>query len=93
MALHMKLQHSTSELKVYHAEAASGDLLAQHTTSTAGLLVVLSGTLNFVLADAIHHLGTGQTQVIPAQIPHSVYCTSATTFLLILPQAAKIQKA
>lgn len=58
--------------------------LSEHTAPFDAMLQVLDGEAAIKIADGVHHLTTGQTIIMPANIPHAVKAVTQFKMLLTM---------
>lgn len=61
-----------------------GEEISTHTAGGDALVTVLDGTGKFVINGIDHTLTTGESIVMPANVPHSVYGQERFKMLLIV---------
>lgn len=65
-----------------------GQSLSEHTAPFDALVHVLTGRLTVTIAGADHALAGGELVLMPANVPHAVYASDATKFLLVMLKSA-----
>lgn len=58
--------------------------LSEHTAPFDAMVQLLEGEAEIKIADGLHHLRSGQTIVMPANIPHAVKALSQFKMLLTM---------
>src|SRR5688572_30639420 len=67
----------------------AGEGLSEHTAPFDALVLVLSGSLTLTIGGAAVDAAPGTIVRMPANIPHAVEATSASTMLLIMLREPK----
>lgn len=58
--------------------------IAKHTSPGDAMVTVLSGVAEITIDQAVFEVAEGQTILMPAEIPHSLYAKEAFQMLLIV---------
>ncbi len=63
---------------------AEGEGLTEHTSPFEALVVVLDGTAEIRVGDAVHTVGASQAIVLPAGVPHALDARSQFKMMLTM---------
>ena len=74
----------TADLKVVLFCMAEGQEMSEHTSTQAGVVHILSGECEFVLAGKTHVAKPGDLIFMPPNLPHAVRATRQFSMLLTL---------
>ncbi|OGD54342.1 cupin [Candidatus Bathyarchaeota archaeon RBG_13_38_9] len=58
--------------------------LSEHTAPFDAMVFVIDGEVEITIADNKHHLGQGETIIMPANIPHALKAIKKFKMLLIM---------
>lgn len=58
--------------------------LSEHVTPFDAMVFVIDGEVEITIADNKHHLGQGETIIMPANIPHALKAIKKFKMLLIM---------
>lgn len=61
-----------------------GQEIGRHTSPGDAMVNILSGVAEITIGDDCYHVGAGETIVMPADIPHSLFAKEAFQMLLIV---------
>lgn len=61
-----------------------GQGLSEHTAPFDALVEVLEGSLDITISGRLHHLESGDSIIMPADMPHALSATMPTRMLLTL---------
>jgi quercetin dioxygenase-like cupin family protein len=65
----------------------AGEGLSTHSSPGDALLTVLDGDVEVTIDDAVHSVVTGESIVMPANVPHAVHADERCKLLLIVVKA------
>ena len=81
------LKQKSGSVTLFAFDAGEG--LSEHTAPFDALVLITSGSANVRIADVEHQLETGETIVLPANIPHALHAEEAFQMLLVMLRAPK----
>ena len=75
--VHVRAAQSAGRLGVWESDESLGTALPVHIhTREDEQIVLLEGTIAFLVADRVHHLDAGDTLALPRGVPHAHVVTS-----------------
>jgi quercetin dioxygenase-like cupin family protein len=68
-----------------------GEGLSEHKTPYDAFVTVIEGRARIQIADRDHSLEQGDSLVLPANVPHTVYAVTKFKMLLVMIKAPKVE--